>query len=184
MGYIEEIDQEISEKSILDFHLSHKTNPEFKFVPNETTSKNIWRYLSTSDLLESIENIDLEDLNKISLIEKATHEKNYAEKELYDLYKKFQFNINQLLSVKQSYKLLSNVEGRALVYQGILITNEIEPKIELTKVLKDLFIKDGIENAFKDELAKILSSIDIYEVPSNYTSFYNEFANKEKEKKV
>ena len=182
MGYIEEIDQEISEKSILDFHLSHKTNPEFKFIPNESTSKNIWRYLSTSNLLEGIENIDLEDLNKIFIIEKATHERNYTEKELYDLYKKFQFNINQLLSVKQSYKLLSNVEARALVYQGILITNETESKIELTKILKDLFIKDGIQNAFKDELAKILKEIDIYEVPSNYTSFYNEFVNKEKEK--
>ena len=32
------------------------------------------------------------------MIEKATHEKNYQEKELFDLYKKFQFNINQLLS--------------------------------------------------------------------------------------
>ena len=184
MGYIEEIDQEISEKSILDFHLSHKTNPEFKFTPNEFTSKNIWRYLSTSNLLflEGIENIDLENLNKISIIEKATHERNYVEKELYNLYKRFQFNINQLLTVKQSYKLLSNVEARALVYQGILITNETEAKMELTKILKDLFIKDGVQNAFKDELAKILKEIDIYEVPSNYTSFYNEFVNKEKEK--
>jgi|LWDU01.1.fsa_nt_gi rRNA-processing protein FCF1 len=182
MGYIEEIDQEISEKSILKFHLSHKTNPEFKFIPNEFTSKNIWRYLSTSNLLEGIENIDLEDLNKIFIIERATHERNYTEKELYDLYKRFQFNINQLLTVKQSYKLLSNVEARALVYQGILITNETEAKMELTKILKDLFIKDGIQNAFKDELAKILKEIDIYEVPSNYTSFYNEFVNKEKEK--
>ncbi len=182
MGYIEEIDQEISEKSILEFHLSHKTNPEFKFIPNEFTSKNIWRYLSTSNLLEGIENIDLEDLNKIFIIERATHERNYTEKELYDLYKRFQFNINQLLTVKQSYKLLSNVEARALVYQGILITNETEAKLELTKILKDLFIKDGVQNAFKDELAKILKEIDIYEVPSNYTSFYNEFVNKEKEK--
>jgi len=181
MGYNEEIDQEIFEKSILDFHLSHKTNPNFKFEPNKSTSKIIWRYLSTSNLLESIENIDLEDLDRIFIIEKATHERNYTEKELYDLYKKFQFNINQLLSVKQSYKLLSNVEARALVYQGILITSEIESKIELTKILKDLFIKDGMQNAFKDELSKILKEIDIYEVPSNYTSFYNEFVHKEKE---
>ena len=182
MGYNEEIDQTISEKSILEFHLSHRTNPEFKFEPNESTAKSIWRYLSTSNLLESIEDIDLEDQKKIFTIEKATHERNYNEKELYDLYKRFQFNINQLLTVKQSYKLLSNVEARALVYQGILITNEIEAKIELTKILKDLFIKDSIQNAFKDELSKILKEIDIYEIPSNYTSFYNEFVNKEKEK--
>ena len=181
MGYEDSINQEISKKTILDFHLSHRTNPEFKFDPDETTSKSIWRYLSTSNLLDSIENVDLEDRNKISIIEKATHERNYTEKELYDLYKRFQFNINQLLSVKQSYKLLSNVEARALVYQGILITSEIEPKIELTKILKDLFITDGIENAFKDELARILKPIDIYEIPSNYTNFYYEFVNKEKE---
>ena len=122
-------------KNILNFHLSHRTDPEFKFEPNETTSKNIWRYLSSSNLLDSIENVDLEDINKIEMIENATNEENYTEKELYDLYKRFQFNINQLLSVKQSYKLLSNVEARALVYQGILITGENELKLELMKIL-------------------------------------------------
>ena len=181
MGYEVNIDQKISDKTILDFHLSHRTNPEFKFEPDETTSKNIWRYLSTSNLLDSIENIDLEDQNKIFIIEKATHERNYPEKELFELYKRFQFNINQLLSVKQSYKLLSNVEARALIYQGILITSEIELKMELIKILKDLYIKEGIENAFKDELAKILQEIDIYAIPSNYINFYNEFTNKTEE---
>ena len=169
MGYDESVDPKVSENSLLDFHLSHRTNPEFQFTPNESTSKSIWRYLSTSNLLflEGIENIDLEDLNKISLIEKAAHDRNYNENELYDLYKRFQFNINQLLTVKQSYKLLSNVEARALVYQGVLITNETEPKIELVKILKDLFVKDGIENAFKDELSKILNELNIEKIPSN-----------------
>jgi rRNA-processing protein FCF1 len=73
------------------------------------------------------------------------------------------------------------VEARALVYQGILITNENEGKLELTKILKDLFTKDGIQDAFKDELSEILKEIDIYEVPSNYTNFYYEFISKEKE---
>ncbi len=181
MKYNEEIDHKISDKTILDFHLSHITNDDFKFEPNETTSKIIWRYLSSSNLLEGIENIDLEDQNKIFSIEKATHERNYREKELFDLYKRFQFNINQLLTLKESHKLLSNVEARALVYQGILITNENKAKIELAKILKDLFKKDGIQNAFKDELSKILKEIDIYDIPSNYTNFYYEFISKEKE---
>ena len=55
------------------------------------------------------------------------------------------------------------------------------PKIELTKILKDLFIKEGIENAFKDELIKILKEINIDKIPSNYTYFYNEFVNEEKD---
>ena len=54
MEYDVTVDQEISEKSILDLHLSHRTNPEFKFEPNESTSKYIWRYLSTSNLLGNL----------------------------------------------------------------------------------------------------------------------------------
>ena len=181
MEYDDVVDQEISEKSILDFHLSHRTNPEFKFEPSESTSKYIWRYLSTSNLLDNIEDVDLEDQNKIILIEKATHERNYTEKELYNLYKRFLFNINQLLNVQQSYKLLSNVEARALLYQGILINGKTETKLELIKILKDSFIKEGIENAFKDELIKILKEINIDEIPSNYTYFYNEYVNEEDE---
>ena len=33
MGYNNEPETEISEDTILDFHLSHRTNPEFKFEP-------------------------------------------------------------------------------------------------------------------------------------------------------
>ncbi len=181
MGYTTEIDQDISEKSILEFHLSHRTNVDFVFEPSDTTSKSIWSYLSTSNLLDNIQNIDLDDLNKISLIEKATHEGNYTEKDLFDLYKRFQFNINQLLTIKESYKTLSNTEARALVYQGILITSELKKKIELVKILKDSFIAEDISNAFNNELITILRSMNIDEVPSDYTSFYNKFLTKEED---
>jgi hypothetical protein len=100
MEYSTEINQDISERSILDFHLSHRTNINFEFEPSDTTSKSIWSYLSSSNLLDNIQNIDLEDINKISLVEKATHEGNYTEKDLFDLYKRFQFNINQLITIK------------------------------------------------------------------------------------
>ena len=46
------------------------------------------------------------------------------EKELFELYKRFQFNINQLLNVKDSYKLLKNYEGRALLYQRLILTKD------------------------------------------------------------
>ncbi len=184
MGYSDKIENKISEKSILNFHLSHRVNSNFKFEPNESTSKIIWRYLSSSNLLDDLTNVSLEDKNKITLIEKATHEGNFSEKDLYDLYKRFQFNINQLLSVKQSYKLLSSSEARALVYQGILITNEISLKLELTKLLKNLFLEDNITNAFKTELVRILSQLNKEDVPSNYLSFYNNFlTNIENDKK-
>jgi len=172
MEYNTEPAIEVSEKTILDFHLSHRTNPEFKFEPKNTTSKQIWKYLSTSNLLDNISDIELTDIEKITNIEKATHEGNYKEKELFELYKRFQFNINQLLNIKESTKVLSTVETRALIYQGILITTEIENKLQLMNALKNSFKIEGIENAFKLELKAFLKNIEEDTVPSNFTTFY------------
>ena len=172
MGYTSDDEKQISEKNILDFHLSHRTNPQFQYKPSKNTPKIIWRYLSSSNLLENIDEIDLEDIEKLSLIEQATHEGNYSEKELLDLYKRFQFTINQLLSVKDTYKLLPTVQGRALLYQRLLLTKDPEQILDLSSKLKDLFVSENIENAFKKELSKMLGKINVEDVPSNYSTFY------------
>jgi len=175
MGYANKPEKTISEKTILDFHLSHRTNPEFQFIAKSSTSKEIWKYLSTSNLLGKIEEVDITDVKKIQIIEKATHEKNYTEKELFELYKRFQFNINQLLNIKESIKVLSTTKARALIYQGILITSEVEKKLELMNALKNSFINDDIENAFNFKLKMFLSEIEKEEIPSNYTRFYENY---------
>ena len=174
-GYIDEANKEISENSILDFHLAHRTNPEFKFEPNKDTPKLIWKYLSSSNLLYKIKDVEITDIEKISTIEKATHDKNYSEEELFEFYKRFQFNINQLLNTKESYKSLSSIEGKALVYQRLLLTEEPKLKLELMKILKDIFKSEGIEDAFDEELRKSLKQIDETDVPSNFTTFYNQY---------
>ena len=179
MGYNNEPETEISENTILDFHLSHRTNLDFKFEPKNSTSKEIWRYLSTSNLLDNIQEIELTDVDKIASIEQAIHDGNYPEKELFEIYKRFQFNINQLLNIKESTKVLSSIETRALIYQGILITTEIESKLELMNALKNSFKIDGIENAFKNELKIFLNGIEKDDVPSNYTTFYKNYINEE-----
>ena len=180
MGYETEPNVEISEDTILDFHLSHRTNPNFKFEPKDDTSKKIWKYLSTSNLLGDMQDVELTDYNKIKTIEKATHEKNYTEKELYELYKRFQFNINQLLNIKESSRVLSNLEARALIYQGVLITTEIDKKLELMNALKNSFKNEGIENAFNLQLREFLKKIEPDNVPSNYTSFYEKYIEEDK----
>ena len=174
MDYIEKADGKILEDNILNFHLSHRTNPEFVYQPSNNTPKFIWKYLSSSNLLEKIDSIDLEDSEKIFLIEKATHEKNYDEKELFELYKRFQFNINQLLNVKDSYKLLKNHEGRALLYQRLILTEDEIQILDLSYKLKESFVKDNIENAFNSELKRVLSKVSQEQVPSNFSSFYND----------
>ena len=171
-GYTNKIDETISEKNILDFHLAHITNSKFSFDPKENTNKLIWDYLVSSNLLYNVDEIEVTEFKKISIIEKATHNKNYPEEDLFSLYKRFQFSINQFLNATDAYKTLTNIEARALVYQRILLESEIEKKLELIKILKDLFIKENLENAFDVQLKKFLKDLDPEEVPSNFSTFY------------
>ena len=171
-GFDDRIDKKISEKSILDFHLAHITNPEFTFEPNDKTNKIIWKYLSSSNLLTSLKEIDSSEIEKIAVLEKAVNDKNYSEKDLLELYKRFQFNINQLLNAQNTYKSLSNIESRALIYQKILLESEPVERLKLLKILKELFLKDNLKNAFDVELKKFLKEIDPTKIPANLTSFY------------
>ena len=172
LGYTSKVDTSISEKTILDFHLAHQANPNFSFEPNDNTDKIIWKYLSSSNLLSSYNQIEISELEKISTIEKAAHNKNYPEKDLFEIYKRFQFNINELLNAENSYKSLSNIEARALIYQKSLLESEMIEKLKLLKLLKKLFKKDNISDAFDLELKKVLDKINPTDVPDNLTSFY------------
>ncbi|MBD1134840.1 hypothetical protein IDH21_00370 [Pelagibacterales bacterium SAG-MED47] len=171
-GYTSKINEKISEDSILDFHLAHITNPNFTFEPNESTSKIIWKYLSSTNLLSSFQQIESSELEKILLLEKATNNKDYPEKDLFEIYKRFQFSINQLLNAESSYKSLSKIEARALIYQKALLESEMIEKLKLLKILKGLFKKDNLNNAFDTELKKFLEKINPTDVPDNLTSFY------------
>ena len=171
MGY-EDKNDSISEKNILYFHLSHKTNINFIYEPNITTPKFIWTYLSTSNLLKDSNLIDVESSEQVELIEIATNEEVYKEKELLNLYKRFKFDINQLINVNDSYKLLPTYEGRALLYQRLLLTSDSIQKLNLSSKLKNSFDEDNLSKAFDEELSKILKTIDENEIPSNYKIFY------------
>ena len=172
LEYTDKIDDKISEKSIFDFYLAHQTNPNFKFEPNDKTKKIIWKYLSSANLLNFFKETDTSELDKIATIEKAVHNKNYPEKDLLELYKRFQFNINQLLNAKDAYKTLPNIEARALIYQKILLESEIVEKLKFLKILKESFENDGLANAFDTELKMFLKGIKPTEIPDNLTSFY------------
>jgi len=184
MGYVSEVSEQISEKDILDFHLSHRTISNFEYEPTNKTPKIIWKYLSSSNLLENIDDIDLGDLEKISLIEKATHSGSYTEQELFEFYKRFQFNIDQLLNAKEIYKLLLGFEGRALLYQRLILTKDTQEILDLSSRLKKSFIDENISNAFNEKLSKILIEIKEEDVPSNYSTFYQKNLDIQNPKKV
>ena len=183
-GFTKKVDTTISEKNILEFHLAHKTNPEFSFEPKENTNPLIWKYLASSNLLYQTNEIDLNELEKIRLIEYAAHNKNYLEDDLFQIYKRFQFTIDQFLNVKTVFKSLANIESRALLYQSVLLESDINKKIELMKLLKEAFIKDKIGNAFEEKLKDLLQDIELDQISSKHTSFYLENINTDEKKQT
>ena len=186
LKYTKKIDDSVSEKTIFDFYLAHQTNPNFNFEPNDKTKKIIWKYLSSANLLGSFKQIDVSEIEKIGTIEKAVHDKNYPEKELFNLYKRFQFNFNQLLNAQNEYKKLSKIEGRALIYQKILLESEMVEKLKLLRVLKNSFKDDDLDKAFDLELKIFLEKINPVDIPDNLTSFYytNIQIEKDEDKKI
>ena len=185
-NFSSKIDEVISEKSIFDFYLAHQTNPNFLFEPKENTKKIIWRYLSSANLLNAFKDIEITDLDKISLVEKAVNNKNYPEKDLLNLYKRFQFNINQLLNAENLYKSLTNIEGRALIYQKILLESQITERLKLLEILKESFKKDDLNNSFDEELKIFLKEIDPLDIPDDLIGFYyaNISVEKNEKKKI
>ena len=78
------------------------------------------------------------------------------------------FNFNQLVNAKEIYKNLTSYKARALIYQSILLNDNVETKINLSFLLKDLFVKDELLDVYAEELANILKSIDPNEIPQDY----------------
>ena len=165
-------DNTSSDKNLLNLHLSFNTIKDFKYVPTKKTSKLFWTYLRSNNLLDSTSDIDTADEEKISLLEKATHERNYNERDLLNIYKKFQFSVDQLLNIEREKENLSNIKARALMYQGILLNDDPNKVTKLSKDLKSSFANDGLEDAFKDELRFILERFKENELSSDLTDFY------------
>ena len=183
MGY-EKKDELISDTNILNFHLSHKTNENFLYEPKIDTPNYLWKYLSTSNLLKDSNLINIENSDQVKLIEIATNEGAYEEQELFNLYKRFQFDINQLINVSDAYKAVPDYQGRALIYQRLLLTSDSILKINLSSMLNNSFDKSNLPNVFDEELSKILKTINEDQIPSNFTNFYAQNKESEKEKKL
>ena len=178
-GYVSN-SPETSEKDLLNLHLSYLTNKEYKYVPDDKTSKIYWRYLSSNNLLESLNNIDIEDEKQITLLEKATHQGNYEEIDLLNFYKRFQFSVDQLLNIDNEIQKISKIQSRALLYQGILLNKDPNIVVKLSRALKESFENDDISNAFDNELKKILKKYELKDLSSDLTKFYSKSLEQDK----
>ena len=165
LGFTETTSQKILDDNLLNFYLSHITSNEFDYQPNEKTDRYIWRYLSSANLIQ-INDFENEDV--ISTYEHAAAENSFENEEIFNIYKQILFSINQLLNVTEAYKNLPSYKARALIYQRILLSDNIEKKLYLTFLLKDLFVKDKLFNVYSEELSNILKAIDLDEIPESY----------------
>ena len=105
MGY-EDNNFILSDENVLYFHLSHKTDKKFLYYPSVDSEEFIWKYLSNSNLLKNLNDFDLSDIDQVKFLEKATSEGIFDEKDLLNLYKKFQFEIDDLINYEDAIKNL------------------------------------------------------------------------------
>ncbi len=165
LGITNSTGQKIIDNNLFNFYLSHITVDNIQYKPNDKTDKYIWRYLSSANLVQVD---DFENEEVISTFEKAAAKGDFNNDEIFKIYLKINFNFNQLLNAEEIYKNLPNYKARALIYQSILLNDDVKKKINLSFLLKDLFIEDELLEVYSNELTSILKSIDKNEIPQDY----------------
>ena len=83
------------------------------------------------------------------------------------------FSFNQLVNSTEIYKNLKNYKARALIYQSLLLSVDVERKLYLAFLLKELFAEDNLFNVYEDELSNILKSINVDTIPERYIELVN-----------
>ena len=73
-----------------------------------------------------------------------------------------------MINAAEVYKNLPNYKARALIYQSILLSDNVEKKLDLMFLLKDLFEKDKLTNVYSKELTRILRNINPDKIPESY----------------
>jgi hypothetical protein len=176
LNITEKTSQKILDNNLLNFYLSQITVENFSYIPNEKTDKYIWKYLSAANLIEVN---SIEDEKLLLSYEVAAAKNSFEKDEIFKIYLNLYFNFNQLVNAKEIYVSLPNYKARALIYQSILLTDDVEKKISLAYLLKQLFEKDKLSNIFSLELSNILKSINPDDIPESYADFVKDNTDKE-----
>ena len=142
---------EANTDSLLNIHLSHEADKEFK--PSYAVfQKDIIRkkYFFKSPLFKKM-NIDFtkeyqtdEDLALINFLEDAANLNLYDYNLIFRLYKKIIFGIDDLLNPIENYAKYNPTKGKALLYQSILLSQDNEKKLIFIRELNRLYQKDNM----------------------------------------
>ena len=164
LGITDKTTNKINEKNLLNFYLSSVTIQNFEYTPSKNTKKEIWQYLNAANLIK----IDLENKEKLKELETAANKGQIDEKIIFDTYKQIPFEINALITAKNTFQTLEGTEARSLIYQKYLLSESIETKLEYLFLLEDLFKKDQLINIYSSYLSSELKEIGSENIPDNY----------------
>jgi len=164
LGITDKTTNKINEKNLLNFYLSSVTIKNFEYTPSKNTKKEIWQYLNAANLIK----IDLENKEKLKELESAANKGQIDEKIIFDTYKQIPFEINALITAKNTFQTLDGTEARSLIYQKYLLSESIETKLEYLFLLEDLFKKDQLINIYSSYLSSELKEIGSENIPDNY----------------
>ncbi len=165
LGIENKSSNKISDKNLLNFYLSSITVENFKYEPTQKTDKNIWKYLTESNLI-SIDK--LEDPEIIKKYEIAASQGNFDKEKIFEIYLSVPFNIGQLINANTVYQSLEGYESRALIYQKILLSDNLKNKLDLLFLLEKLFKKDGLQDIYSEFLSNNLKEISSEDIPEEY----------------
>ncbi len=167
LGVSENKNKKIKDDNLLNFYLSSISFPDFKYEPNDKTEKSIWEYMNSANLI-AID--DITDKDKIKNIEIAANKNQVDKSQVFKIYKQIPFDLNTLINAKTVYQSLENIEGRALLYQKFLLSDDIKNQLDLLFLLKDLFKKENLSNIYTEFLSDRLKEFDISKIPEDYLS--------------
>ena len=171
LGLSEKINLKIDDTNLLNFYLSSIAIPDFAYTPNKKTNKKIWQYLTAANLI----NInDFENKEQIKELETAANNNSLSKLYIFEIYKNVKFNINDFLNTDQIYPTLDPVNARALIYQKVLLSDNIDTKLKYLFLLNDLFKKDNLSNIFPGYLDKELKTMDPEKIPLSYKQLVSE----------
>jgi len=168
----------VDDSSLLNFYLSSITVSDFNYDPNKKTDIKIWQYLAASNLIDIN---DIKNKDKIKEMEVAANNKLLEISYILEIYKNIKFDFNDLLNIDVVYLNLDSINARALVYQKILLSDNIETKLKYTFLLNNLFKKDKLLNVFKQYLSQQLKLLDAAKIPQEYQALVEENIIYEKE---
>ena len=167
LGVDDNKNKKIKDNNLLNFYLSSVTFPNFKYEPTNKTNKSIWEYMNAANLI-AVD--DINDKDKIRNLETAAKNNQIDKNQIFKIYKQIPFDLNTLINAQNIYQSLDKLEGRALIYQKYLLSDNNKIKLDLLFLLKDLFKKENLSNVFTEFLSDELKKFGKNEIPKDYVN--------------